>query len=77
MLIYHDRIGRRWQVYDRRSGERRQPNASPTPVDPSTDHRAFVNDAGEEWRCVMADDDFLDQSPATLEKQLARATRLA
>jgi hypothetical protein len=35
-----------------------------------------VNDVGEEWRCEMAAGDFLDQSAAALEKQLARATKL-
>jgi hypothetical protein len=70
-LIYHDRAGRRWQVYDRRSGvDRRQ---SDTPA--GSGHRAFVSEAGEEWRVEMAATDFLDESPAALEKQLARATR--
>jgi hypothetical protein len=68
-LIYHDRTGRRWHVYDRRSGDRRQ-----TTVD-AGGHRTFVNDDGEEWRLAMADADFLDDSPAELERQLARATR--
>jgi hypothetical protein len=70
-LIYHDRAGRRWQVYDRRSGVDRR--HSETPAD--SGHRAFVNDAGEEWRVKMAGTEFLDASPAALEKQLARATR--
>ncbi|MFN2565413.1 MAG: hypothetical protein ABR499_10435 [Gemmatimonadaceae bacterium] len=74
-LIYHDRAGRRWQVYDRRSGDRRQ-SGSPTAAWNADDgHRAFVNDAGEEWRVVMAAAEFLDASPAGLERQLARATR--
>jgi hypothetical protein len=69
MLVYHDRDGRRWHVYDRRSGERRRISAD------SGGHRTFVNDAGEEWRVPMAATDFLDDSAAGLEKQLARATK--
>lgn len=68
-LVYHDRNGRRWHVYDRRSSERRQ-----NPVD-GGGHRTFVDDAGEEWRVVMALADFLDESLAGLERQLARATK--
>jgi CheY-like chemotaxis protein len=68
-LVYHDRDGRRWQVYDRRSGERRQNSGD------SGGHRSFVNDAGEEWCVPMAVADFLDHSPAELEKQLARAKK--
>ncbi len=69
-LVYHDRSGRRWQVYDRRSGDRRSGAATA-----DGGHRAFVNEAGEEWRVEMAAGDFLDASPADLERQLARATR--
>jgi hypothetical protein len=35
----------------------------------------FVNDAGEQWRVDLAPADFLDESAAALEKQLARATK--
>jgi hypothetical protein len=73
-LIYHDQAGRRWQVYDRRSGERRQGGRAPAGADAAGD-RTFVNDAGERWRVDMVAADFLDDSPAGLEKQLARATR--
>jgi len=75
-LIYHDRAGRRWEVYDRRSADRRlskHPGSSPPGA--GAGHRAFVNEAGEEWRVDMAPGDFLDDSPAGLERQLARATR--
>jgi hypothetical protein len=73
-LIYHDRSGRRWQVYDRRSGDRRHnPSTSPNPT--GNDERTFVNDDGEQWRVVMRPDDFLDASPAALEEQLARARK--
>ena len=61
-LIYHDRAGRRWHIYDRRRTDRRQRGA-----------RSFVNDAGEEWRVELTAADFLDESPTGLERQLARA----
>jgi CheY-like chemotaxis protein len=72
-LIYHDRNGRRWHVYDRRSSERRQSPA--TASDERAGDRTFVNDAGEQWRLTMRPDDFLDDSPAGLERQLARARK--
>jgi hypothetical protein len=76
-LIYHDRAGGRWRVYDRRTGERRQSEQRDADVaHPSGAGRIFVNDAGEEWACDMALTDFLDQSPAALEQQLARAKKL-
>jgi CheY-like chemotaxis protein len=74
-LVYHDRDGGRWRIYDRRGADRRQ--SSVRPIDPAVagGHRAFVNDAGEEWRLEMSADDFRDESAATLEQQLARATK--
>jgi len=75
-LIYHDRAGRRWHVYDRRSGDRRQggpPDASD--LDPGAGHRTFVNEAGERWRVELEAADFLDESPWALERQLARAVK--
>ncbi len=74
MLVYHDRDGCRWQVYDRRSGERRQ-TPSGVPDAGTSDERTFVNDAGEQWRVIMRPADFLDESPAALEQQLARAKK--
>ena len=76
-LIYHDRSGRRWQVYDRRGSDRRQgrPAAPLDPADAGGD-RTFVNEAGEQWRTDMTAADFLDESPAGLERQLARATKI-
>jgi hypothetical protein len=68
-LVYHDRNGRRWEIYDRRRGDRRQNSAE------DSGHRTFVNDAGEKWRVVMRPADFLDASPAALEAQLARARK--
>lgn len=73
-LIYHDRSGRRWHVYDRRSGDRRQSSNMQSDAANSGD-RTFVNEAGEQWRVAMQPGDFLDHSPAGLERQLARATR--
>ena len=73
-LIYHDRDGHRWQVYDRRSGDRRQAPV-PTPDNDASGERTFVNDAGEQWCVTMRAADFLDESPAALEQQLARATK--
>jgi hypothetical protein len=73
VLVYHDSSGRRWRVYDRRSGDRRQGGAEAR--EGSSGDRIFVNDAGEEWRCDMAGADFLDRSRAALEQQLARARK--
>jgi CheY-like chemotaxis protein len=73
-LVYHDRNGRRWRVYDRRSGDRRQSNLSSSNRGDGG-HRTFVNDAGEEWRVELAAADLLDESAAALENQLARARR--
>ena len=73
-LIYHDRSGRRWHVYDRRSGDRRQTPSTPGGSG-NTGDRTFISDDGEQWRVVMQPGDFLDASPAALEKQLARARK--
>jgi hypothetical protein len=64
-LIFHDREGQSWQVYDRRVGERRKAEA----------YRAFVNDAGEEWRYELADHEAGEVSAAALERQLAAAVK--
>jgi hypothetical protein len=76
-LLYHDRRGRRWRIYDRRGIDRRQTNSvtPDTPDDGGGGHRAFVNDAGEEWHVELTAAEFRDESPAALERQLARATR--
>jgi hypothetical protein len=74
-LVYHDRQGRRWQVYDRRGSDRRQGGAAPAGAQSGDGQRTFVSDAGETWRVRMAAADFLDQSPAALESQLARAKK--
>jgi len=73
-LVYHDRNGRRWRIYDRRAGDRRQHNV--TSSDPTdAGHRTFVNEAGEEWHVDMTAAEFLDATATELEKQLARARR--
>jgi hypothetical protein len=68
-LIYRDREGSEWQVFDRRAGERRARAAE------ENGYRAFVNDAGEEWRYELTDDEAGQESAAALERQLARAVR--
>ncbi len=73
-LIYHDRSGRRWHVYDRRSADRRQTPSTPAEATGNGD-RTFVDEDGEEWRVVMRPGDFFDESPAALEQQLARAKK--
>lgn len=68
-LVFHDEAGRRWYVYDRRAGQRRQ--APPTQ---GSSYRVFVNDAGVEYRCRMEAHEFRERTPSALESQLARAT---
>jgi hypothetical protein len=63
-LIYRDREGSEWRVYDRRAGERR-----------GKGYRAFVNHAGEEWRYELAGKEKKERSAAALERQLAAAVR--
>lgn len=71
-LIFGDRYGRRWQVYDRRSGERR---ASRVPGTPSGFDRVFINDAGEAWYYELRAEELIDETPYTLERQLASASK--
>ena len=61
-IIYCDRDGREWQVYDRRMGERRS-------------HRAFVNKDGEEWHYPLEPHETEEISADVLERQLANAVR--
>jgi hypothetical protein len=68
-LIYRDREGSEWRVYDRRAGERRARAAG------EKGYRAFVNDAGEEWHYELTDDEAKQKSAAALERQLAAAVR--
>ncbi len=69
-LVYHDREGRKWHVYDRRKGERRGHSSS-------DGYRAFVNEAGEEWRFDLTGDEADQRSAPALERQLAAAVRYA
>lgn len=68
-VIFRDREGSEWLVYDRRGADRRGHGLSETHV------RAFVNDAGEEWRYELSSHEVADVSPGTLERQLARALK--
>ena len=70
-LIFGDHNGTRWQVYDRRSGERRG-NAWTT----MQFYRAFVNESGEEWRYQLAAAELIDETASTLQRQLERAVRV-
>lgn len=68
-LIYRDREGGEWRVYDRRAGERRVRAAG------EKGYRAFVNDAGEEWRYALTGNEAKERSAAALERQFANAVR--
>jgi hypothetical protein len=72
-VIYHDREGARWYVYDRRVGsDRRRADRGDT-------QRLFLNDAGEMWRFLLEGGEDADAShapPEALERQLARAERV-
>ena len=63
-LVYLDRHGARWHVYDRRGADRRR------------DRRLFVNDQGETFSVPLIGDDAGSLSAPELERQLARATRV-
>jgi hypothetical protein len=66
-LIYRDRDGSEWQVYDRRAGDRRGSGEN--------GYRAFVNDEGEEWRYELSRGEVRQRSATALERQFARAVR--
>jgi hypothetical protein len=68
-LIFRDRHGSEWQVYDRRGGDRRS-----QPTD-GAGYRAFVNDVGEEWWYQLSSSDIEEDTPAALERQLAAAVK--
>ena len=70
-LMFGDGYGETWRVYDRRSGERR---SGPLRAH-SGYYRAFVNSAGDEWRCLLAENEIIDETTVALEQQLARAVR--
>ena len=70
-LIFGDGHGTRWQVYDRRSGERRGSGLTSSQF-----YRAFVNESGEEWRYQLAAAELIDETASTLQRQLERAVRV-
>jgi hypothetical protein len=70
-LVFGDGYGETWRVYDRRSGERRAGLGRGD----SGYYRAFVNSAGEEWRCLLSENEIIDETTFALEGQLARAVR--
>ena len=79
-LVFVDRTGRRWQVYDRRGGERRSPpgltirTASEAAEEALV--RLFVGDAGETWSYALPPDEAASSSAYELERQFALATRV-
>ena len=70
-VVFRDRDGAEWQVYDRRAGERRAHDVA------ENGYRAFVNHAGEEWWYELSPDETPEFSVAALERQLAAAVRQA
>ena len=73
-LIFGDRHGRRWQVYDRRAGDRR---GSRVLGQASGFDRVFVDDEGDEWWYELRAEELIDETAYTLERQLAHAVRRA
>jgi hypothetical protein len=67
-LVLLDSSGRRWNVLDRRGGERRSNQESPG------DFRVFVAEDGEAREYPLPAREVDDESPATLARQLERAT---
>ena len=68
-LIFRDRDGGEWQVYDRRTGDRRASSEE------GNAYRAFVNHAGEEWWYEFPPGEATQYSPAVLERQLGAAVK--
>ena len=71
-LIFGDGRGRHWQVYDRRSGDRRR---SRVLGQSSGFDRIFVSEAGEEWSYELLAEEIIDETAFALERQLAHAVR--
>jgi hypothetical protein len=67
-LVYLDRVGRRWHVYDRRAGERR--------VETRELSRLFVGDNGERRECAVSPEEAESTLPEILERQFLRAERV-
>jgi hypothetical protein len=68
-LIFRDRHGDEWQVYDRRAGDRRAPSAG------ADGYRTFVNHAGEEWWYELPPGEAMQYSASVLERQLQAAVK--
>ena len=68
-LIFRDRDGGEWQVYDRRAGDRRASAAG------GNGYRAFVNHAGEEWWYQLPPGESTQYSASVLERQLQAAVK--
>ncbi len=68
-LVFRDRTGQRWSVYDRRGGDRRRdPRAS-------SSTRDFVSEIGETRRCTLRDGEgSTEDSALDLERQFLRST---
>lgn len=64
-LVLLDPTGVRWAVYDRRAADRR-----------GGMERHFVNDAGEDRACTLAEDELQQVSAIALVQQLERASRV-
>lgn len=72
--MFGDRYGREWQVYDRRSGERR---GSRLIGQSSGFDRVFIDEKGEEWWYELRAEELIDETAYTLERQLSLAVRRA
>ena len=62
-FTFEDSAGTRWQVYDRRSGDRRRSEVM----------REFVSPAGDRRTCTVRPGELRTRSPQTLAEQLARS----
>jgi hypothetical protein len=62
-MVFSDRTGKRWSVYDRRSADRRQHQVD----------REFVSESGEVRHCHIDDAEAAKTSPDDLNSQLERA----
>jgi hypothetical protein len=79
-LVYVDRSGRRWQVFDRRGSDRRvTPPVKAHHASAAAEAalvRLFVGDGGETWSFPLNGDEAASPSAETLEWQFSRAKRL-
>ena len=62
-LVFNDRSGKRWSVYDRRSADRRQHQVD----------REFVSESGEVRHCHINEAEAAKTSPEELNSQLERS----